>query len=88
MLCHIGRRTGRVRATALEVMSPDAGSCPSQRFLDPEEAEAVLSAYRRKHPSMLRMLSRWLGWDYAGGGMEARRIGRDHPLVAFAPRRT
>ena len=53
------------------------------------EATATLAAYERAHPIIdpivRRVLSRMLGWRYAGTAADRERLARELPMVAFRP---
>lgn len=59
------------------------------RFLDADEAAAVLAGYERRNrfaaPIVRRVLSRLLGWRYDGSPDARRRLVRELPLIAFRP---
>lgn len=60
------------------------------RFLDAEEAIAVVRGYERRNrlmiPIIRLVLSRFLGWRYCGSDAERRRLVGQLPLVALRPR--
>lgn len=60
---------------------------PRQRFLTPEEGEAVLADYQKQHPFLTRML---LGRMYGFDGSPEARAALAHllPMVGFRPAAT
>lgn len=74
---------------AVEVAISRARFRPQQRFLDEDEAVAVLADYEHRNRSIapvVRALLGWLlGWRYDGGDAARRGLVRQLPLVAFRP---
>jgi deazaflavin-dependent oxidoreductase (nitroreductase family) len=60
---------------------------PEHRFLDEDEAVAVVGAFRRRHPRRLRLASAILGWGDLRGDAPVREFVRGHPFVALRPTR-
>ena len=62
----------------------------SHRFLQEEEAAAVMRAYEQRNrwiaPIVRAGLSWLLGWKYRGSEADRRRLVRQLPLIAFRPR--
>ncbi|HUN88315.1 MAG TPA: nitroreductase family deazaflavin-dependent oxidoreductase [Terriglobales bacterium] len=62
----------------------------SFRFLDAEEATAVVRSYETRNwlilPVVRYVLSRLLGWRYSGSEQERRRLVSQLPLIAFRPK--
>lgn len=68
-------------APAVEVWLAGRRFVPAQRFVEPDEREAVLAAYRRRHPVAARLLGLALG---LGGGRQAISAAALRlPMVAF-----
>lgn len=118
LLTHQGRTSGRIYATALEVVRYDKAMresiivagygpradwyrniqahpalevhtglrryVPRQRFLTPEEVEAELASYERRHPWLTR---HFLGWFFGYDGTpEARHeLAERLPMVGLRP---
>jgi hypothetical protein len=72
---------------ALEVWTAGERYVPKQRFLAPEENEAVISEYARRHPGAFRFLVKVLGFNSPLEGSEEARqeVARSLQLVAFRP---
>ena len=73
-------------APAVEVRLGRQSFVPEQRFLTDDEAMAVASEFRRRHPHRLRLLSRVLGWGDLRSDAEIRDFVHTHPFVSFRPR--
>ena len=77
------------RSPAVEVVVAGERFRPEQRFLDEDEAAAVLADYEHRHrwagPVVRRMLGRLLGRHYDGSEAARRELVRELPLVAFRP---
>jgi hypothetical protein len=62
----------------------------AHRFLDHQEAAAVIARYERRNrliaPIIRGVLSHLLGWRYRGSPEDRRRLVGQLPLVAFRPR--
>ncbi len=120
LLIHLGRRSGLLRETVLEVVRYTPATkqsvvlsgwgeradwyrnikvnpalevwtggeryVPEQRFLAPEENQAVLADYERRHPLAFRIFTRAFG--YPLGDTEAMReeFAATLRLVAFHPK--
>jgi deazaflavin-dependent oxidoreductase (nitroreductase family) len=59
---------------------------PEQRFLSEDEAVAVATAFRDRHPWRLHLFATILGWGDLGSEQAVRELVRDRPFVAFRPR--
>ena len=59
------------------------------RMLGPDEAAGVVAGYERRNrltaPIVRNVLSRLLGWRYAGTEADRRRLVAELPLIAFRP---
>lgn len=53
------------------------------RRLSPDEGEAELRDYARRHPTALRELSRLIGYEYDGSEESLRRMADQIPVIAF-----
>lgn len=77
------------RSPAVEVVVARERFRPEQRFLDEDEAVAVLADYEHRHrwagPAVRWLLGRLLGRRYDGGEVARRELVRHLPLVAFRP---
>jgi deazaflavin-dependent oxidoreductase (nitroreductase family) len=58
---------------------------PVQRFLDDDEAEEVVRAFRAAHPLRARLVTSVLGWGDLADDERVREFVRTHPFVAFRP---
>jgi hypothetical protein len=62
----------------------------AHRFLDEDEAVAVVKNYEHANRCMIpivrSVLTRLLGWAYSGSDDDRRRLVRELPLLAFRPR--
>jgi deazaflavin-dependent oxidoreductase (nitroreductase family) len=58
---------------------------PEQRFLSEDEAVAVATEFRERHPWRLRLFATILGWGDLRGEAAVREFVRSRPFVAFAP---
>ena len=58
---------------------------PVHRFLTDDEAVAVVTDFRRRHPGRVRLATTILGWGDLRGDAAAREFVRDHPFVALRP---
>lgn len=62
----------------------------AHRFLDDEEAAAVIARYERRNrlvaPLIRAVLSHLLGWRYRGSATDRRRLAHQLPFVAFRQR--
>jgi deazaflavin-dependent oxidoreductase (nitroreductase family) len=63
----------------------------AHRFLDEEEAVAVITGYERRNrfiaPIIRAVLSLLTGWRYCSSTADRRRLAAQLPLIAFRPRR-
>lgn len=72
---------------ALEVQTGRSRYAPEQRQLDPDEAYAVLAAYRRRfYGRLLGVVLRYMGYPYTGKDAELREIAAQMHAVGFRPR--
>lgn len=58
---------------------------PEQRFLSQDEATAVVTEFRLRHPRRVRLLAAVLGWGELEGAGAVRAFVRDRPFVSFRP---
>jgi deazaflavin-dependent oxidoreductase (nitroreductase family) len=58
---------------------------PLHRFLTDDEAVAVASAFSRRHPRRLRLMSAVLGWGDLGSDEALRAFVQHHPFIALRP---
>ena len=58
---------------------------PEQRFLSEDEAVAVATEFRERHPWRLRLFAAVLGWGDLGTEAAVRGLVHDRPFVAFRP---
>jgi deazaflavin-dependent oxidoreductase (nitroreductase family) len=58
---------------------------PEHRFLDEDEAVAVLVGFRHRHPARVWLASAILGWGHLRSDAELRQFVRGHPFVALRP---
>jgi deazaflavin-dependent oxidoreductase (nitroreductase family) len=72
---------------ALQIQVGGKSYAPRQRFLSEDEAVAVATAFRDRHPWRLRLFAAILGWGDLGTEAAVRELVRDRPFVAFAPPR-
>ena len=70
---------------AIEVRTGRESYEPLQRFLSPEEANAALASYERRHPCAARILGRLLGYPLGGPEAARRAFAESVRLVAFRP---
>ncbi len=75
---------------SLEVVIGSRRFAASYRILGPEEAVTVIESYERRHPltaPIIRaVLSRLVGWSYAGNPGDRRKVAAQLPFIAFRPR--
>lgn len=89
----LGRRADWYRniqaAPAVEIAIARERFRPQQRFLDEDEAVAVLADYERRNRWMTPVVRALLGWlvgrRYDGSETARRGLVRQLPLVAFRP---
>lgn len=89
-----GRNAGWLRnieaSPAAEITIQSQHFNAAHRFLDEDEAIAVVHNYERKNrfiaPIVRSVLSRLLGWRYGGSESDHRRLVAQLPLIAFWPR--
>jgi deazaflavin-dependent oxidoreductase (nitroreductase family) len=72
------------KGPAIEIRTGRESYEPLQRFLSPEEANAAMASYERRHPWAARILGRLLG--YPLGGPEAARRAFAESVRLVAPR--
>lgn len=70
---------------ALEIQIGRDSYVPEQRFLSEDEAVAVGTAFRQRHPRRLRLLATILGWGDLGSDDAVREFVRTRPFVSFRP---
>jgi deazaflavin-dependent oxidoreductase (nitroreductase family) len=70
---------------ALQIQIGSETYVPEQRFLSEDEAVAVATEFRDRHPWRLRLFAAILGWGDLGTEAAVREFVRDRPFVAFAP---
>ncbi|HET6547722.1 MAG TPA: nitroreductase family deazaflavin-dependent oxidoreductase [Solirubrobacter sp.] len=84
-----GRNTEWIRnlraAPALQIQVGRDSYAPQQRFLTEDEAVAVASEFRDRHPHRVRLLSAILGWGDLGSDAAVRDFAHGRPFVAFRP---
>jgi len=73
---------------ALEIRIGRDCFVPEQRFLSENEAAAVFTEFRRRHPLRLRCFAAVLGWGDLRPETAMRSFVRSRPFVAFRPRGT
>ena len=56
------------------------------RRLSPEEGEAEMLDYARRHPKAAQKLSGYMGFSSDGSEATYRQVGRELPFVIFEPR--
>lgn len=70
---------------ALEIQIGSETYVPKQRFLSDDEATAVATAFRDRHPRRLALISTILGWGDLSSDAAVRELVRGRPFVAFRP---
>jgi deazaflavin-dependent oxidoreductase (nitroreductase family) len=70
---------------ALEIRVAGERYVPEQRFLSEDEALAVATEFRRRHPWRLRLVAAVLGWGDLADEDALRALVHDRPFVAFRP---
>ena len=60
---------------------------PEHRFLSDDEAVAVVTGFRHRHPQRVRLASAILGWGDLRSDADIRQFVREHPFVALRPAR-
>ena len=70
---------------AIEIRTGRERYEPLQQFLYPEEANAALATYERRHPWAARILGRLLGYPLGGSEAARRASAESVRLVAFRP---
>ena len=73
------------KGPAIEIRTGRESYEPLQRFLSPEEANAALASYERRHPWAARILGRLLGYPLGGPEAARRAFAESVRLVAFRP---
>ncbi len=73
------------KCPAIEIETGRESYEPLQRFLSPEEANAALASYERRHPWAARILGRLLGYPLGGPEAARRAFAESVCLVAFRP---
>ena len=72
---------------ALEVRIGRESFVPEHRFLTDDEAVAVVTDFRQRHPWRVRLASAILGWGDLRSDAVARRFVHEHPFVSLRPAR-
>lgn len=70
---------------ALEIQIGRETYVPEQRFLSDDEAAAVATAFRDRHPRRLALISTILGWGDLSSDAAVRELVSGRPFVAFLP---
>lgn len=70
---------------ALEIQIGRERYVPEQRFLSEDEAVAVGTEFRRRHPLRLRLFATILGWGDLNSEAAVREFARTRPFVSFQP---
>jgi deazaflavin-dependent oxidoreductase (nitroreductase family) len=70
---------------ALEIQIGRERYVPEQHFLSVDEAVAVCTEFRRRHPLRLRLFAAILGWGDLGSEAAMREFVQPRPFVAFRP---
>jgi deazaflavin-dependent oxidoreductase (nitroreductase family) len=73
------------KGPAIEIRTGRESYEPLQRFLSPEEANAPMASYERRHPWAARILGRLLGYPLGGPEAARRAFAESVRLVAFRP---
>jgi deazaflavin-dependent oxidoreductase (nitroreductase family) len=73
------------KGPAIEIRTGRESYEPLQRFLSPEEANAAMASYERRHPWAARILGRLLGYPLGGPEAARRAFAESVRLVAFRP---
>ena len=73
------------KCPAIEIRTGRESYEPLQQFLSPEEANAALAGYERRHPCAARILSRLLSYPLGGPEVARRAFAESVRLVAFRP---
>lgn len=68
---------------AVEVAIGSERYQPAQRFLTTDEIEAELEDYQRRHPVLIRLFGRWLGYPVDGTAEARRGFAESVRMVAF-----
>jgi deazaflavin-dependent oxidoreductase (nitroreductase family) len=71
---------------ALQIQIGRDSYVPEQRFLSEDEAVAVATEFRDRHPRRLRLLAAILGWGDLGSEEAVRELVRPRPFVSFRPK--
>jgi deazaflavin-dependent oxidoreductase (nitroreductase family) len=87
VVCSAWGETGWLRNLrahpALEIQIGGEAFVPEQRFLSEDEAVAVATEFRTRHPWRLRLLSAVLGWGDLESEAAVRELVRSRPFVSF-----
>ena len=70
---------------ALEIQIGSERYAPEQHFLEEDEAVAVVTEFRERHPRRLRLVARILGWGDLRSDAAVRELVRGRPFVRFRP---
>ena len=70
---------------ALQIQIGRERYTPEQHFLSEEEAVAVGTEFRKRHPSRFRLFSTILGWGDLSSEEAVRAFVRTRPFVSFRP---
>jgi deazaflavin-dependent oxidoreductase (nitroreductase family) len=73
------------KCPAIEIRTGRESYAPLQQFLSPEEANAALASYERRHPWAARILGLLLGYPLGGPEVARRAFAESVRLVAFRP---
>jgi deazaflavin-dependent oxidoreductase (nitroreductase family) len=73
---------------ALEIQIGHHAYVPEHRFLSADEAVAVVTAFRARHPHRLRLIAAILGWGDLTTEEAVREFVHDRPFVSFRPARS
>ena len=71
---------------ALEVRTGRERYAPEWRLLAPDENQAIISEYARRHPLASRFLGMVFGYPLRGTDVARREFAESLRLVAFCPR--
>jgi deazaflavin-dependent oxidoreductase (nitroreductase family) len=73
---------------ALEIQIAGESYAPEQHFLSEDEAVAVGTEFRDRHPWRLRLFAMILGWGDLTSDEAVRALVRSRPFVLFRPARS
>jgi deazaflavin-dependent oxidoreductase (nitroreductase family) len=72
---------------ALQIQIGRETYLPEQRFLSEDEAVAVATEFRQRHPWRLRLFAAILGWGDLSTEAAMREFVRARPFLSFSPGR-